>query len=416
MGVAEAGTLAVTYQDCGAKHAQVTDLQPTTIHTGATETMIGTGTSDEDVTSAHFTATVSAMGAQLSSCSGDGTQDIVCNLPAGTGKVTVKALTFPIAKGTVSIPVEVQTSRFLPASLASVDVHVAAEDQNGESVICLDVHTAKAMSEEAQEGSCTSDEQSVLADPQTVGEKANACGTSSYNIFTGNFNHDKFNDCFSASIGISKTCSECYAATGEYGAQHCKAACLLGWCTSGCLSCTSGSLQDLATCTGFTPATAEPCEDAEERGFGRGGTLALTFQDCGSKHSVVTDVQPTSFHTGTSVTITGTGTTDEDVTSALCTGTVSAMGMKLGEFSADGTEDVVVKLPLGAGKITVKALSFPLQKGTVELPVEVQTSRFIPASLANVEVHIEATDQNGESVLCVDVHTAKSVMEGSVMV
>merc|ERR1740130_2230293 len=84
-------------------------------------------------------------------------------------------------------------------------------------------------------GACTGDEQTALADPQSTGKKANDCGTSSYNILTGKFNHDKFNSCFSASAGISTQCSECYAATGEYGAANCKADCLLGWCKSGCL-------------------------------------------------------------------------------------------------------------------------------------------------------------------------------------
>merc|ERR1711881_327680 len=111
------------------------------------ESLVGTGTLDEDVTSAHFTATVSALGSKLTECSGDGTTDIVCSLPMGVGKVTVKALSFPIAKGTVSIPVEVQTSSMIPKSLANVDVHVAAEDQNSEGLICLDVHT-KATTEE----------------------------------------------------------------------------------------------------------------------------------------------------------------------------------------------------------------------------------------------------------------------------
>merc|ERR1711967_78068 len=122
----------------------VTDVSPSTIHGGATETITGTGTLDEEVTSAQFTATLSALGTKLTDCSGDATTDIVCNLPLGVGKITVKALTFPIAKGTVSIPVEVQTSSLIPASLAKVDVHVTAVDQKGESVICLDVHTAKA--------------------------------------------------------------------------------------------------------------------------------------------------------------------------------------------------------------------------------------------------------------------------------
>jgi cathepsin L len=145
LATAEAGTLAVTWSDCGAKHATVTDLQPTSIHTGATETVTGTGTVDEDVTSAKFTATVSALGTQLTDCNGDGTKDIVCTLPMGVGKITVKALAFPLKAGQVSIPVEVQTSSVIPPSLANVDVHIAANEQAGESVICLDVHTAASV-------------------------------------------------------------------------------------------------------------------------------------------------------------------------------------------------------------------------------------------------------------------------------
>jgi C1A family cysteine protease len=89
---------------------------------------------------------VSALGAELTSCEGDGTKDIVCNLPMGVGKITVKALSFPLKAGSVNIPVEVQTSSLIPASLANVDIHIAATEQAGEDVICLDVHTAKQMS------------------------------------------------------------------------------------------------------------------------------------------------------------------------------------------------------------------------------------------------------------------------------
>merc|ERR1712100_839526 len=69
----------------------------------------------------------------------------VCTLPMGVGKITVKAVSYPLAKGTVQIPVEVQTSEVIPPSLANVDVHIAATEQNGEDVICLDVHTAQQM-------------------------------------------------------------------------------------------------------------------------------------------------------------------------------------------------------------------------------------------------------------------------------
>jgi len=259
LAAAEAGTLSITYEDCGSKHGVVTGLSPNSVQTGTTARVTGTGTIDEDVTAVNIAATVSVLGTKLTDCSGDGTSDIVCTLPLGTGSVTVPALPFPLAKGTLTLPVVVTTSSVIPASLANVDIHLTAADQNGESAICLDVHTAASLA--SGSGACTSDEEAALADPQNVGTKANTCGTSSYNILTGKFNHDKFNSCFSASIGISETCAECYAATGEYGAKNCKADCLLGWCKSGCLSCTEPAQETLATCTGFTAGTADPCEE-----------------------------------------------------------------------------------------------------------------------------------------------------------
>lgn len=144
LAVADAATLAVTWEDCGSQHSKITDLQPTTIKTGGTTTLMGTGTVDEDVTSAQFSATIKADGAQVASCSGDGTADIVCKLPLGLGDITVKQVPFPLKAGDVGIAVDVKTSALIPASLANVDTHIDATDQNGESVICMDVHTTKA--------------------------------------------------------------------------------------------------------------------------------------------------------------------------------------------------------------------------------------------------------------------------------
>jgi len=145
VATAEAATLAVTWGDCGAKHAIVDGLSPTSIKTGGSgTTLIGTGISDEDVTSATFTATVKAKGVKIASCSGDATSDIVCKLPAGVGTITVKAVSFPLEAGRVNIPVAVKVSSLIPASLATTDTHIEAVDQNGDSVICLDVSTKKA--------------------------------------------------------------------------------------------------------------------------------------------------------------------------------------------------------------------------------------------------------------------------------
>merc|ERR1712012_1213556 len=60
------------------------------------------------------------------------------------------------------------------------------------------------------------------------------------------------------------------------------------------------------------------------------------------------------------------------------------------------------------------AVDFPLKAGQVNIPVDVTTSALIPASLAKVDVHIEATEQNGESVICLDVHTTKQMESSAV--
>merc|ERR1712050_533156 len=113
-------------------------------------------------------------------------------------------------------------------------------------------------------GSCSTDDQAALADAQNVGEKQDACGKKALGL-TG-INHDKFTSCVQSDLGISATCSECYYTVADYGFKNCKAACLLGWCKSGCLSCTQSAQDDLSSCTGFSPSVAEPCLESEVTG------------------------------------------------------------------------------------------------------------------------------------------------------
>jgi len=174
--MAEAATLGVTWGDCGAKHATVDGLSPTTITTGGSATTLtGTGISDEDVTSASFTAVVKASGVKVASCSGDATSDIVCTLPAGVGTITVKAVSFPLKAGRVDIPVDVKVSALIPASLASTSTHIEAVDQNGESVICLDVNTKKAAELEA-EASCSGTADPEFTEPMCYHGQGGALG------------------------------------------------------------------------------------------------------------------------------------------------------------------------------------------------------------------------------------------------
>merc|ERR1719329_413291 len=89
VAVAEAGTLFITYEDCSSMHGVVTDLSPTSFPTGSSTIVTGAGTIDEVVNATQITAKVSAMGAQIAACSGDGTSDMVCTLPMGVGGITV---------------------------------------------------------------------------------------------------------------------------------------------------------------------------------------------------------------------------------------------------------------------------------------------------------------------------------------
>jgi len=226
----------------------------------------------------------------LTSCSGDASQDVECKLPLGAGSITVKALSFPISAGKTAIPVEAKVSSVIPASLASVDVHVTATDADaGDQLVCLDVHTKKQMEVQQQ-----------------------------------------------------------------------------------------------------------------------AGTLDVTWSDCGGRVTV-TDLEPASIETGSTTTLTGEGQLDKDCAGATFDATVSAAGVKLTSCSGDASQDVECKLPLGAGSITVKALSFPISAGKTAIPVEAKVSSVIPASLASVDVHVTATDANaGDQLVCLDVHTKKA--------
>merc|ERR1712151_959196 len=93
----------------------------------------------------------------------------------------------------------------------------------------------------------------------SFGAKSAACGKKAYSLISG-FDTEKFDACLMDDIAVSHDCADCYAQAGKYGAANCMADCLLGWCKSGCLSCTQPAQKDLGTCTGFATPTADPCE------------------------------------------------------------------------------------------------------------------------------------------------------------
>lgn len=152
LAAVEAGTIAVSFEDCGATHGTFTDLQPRTISTGTTESLTGSGTIDEDVSAAHFKATIKAAGITVTTCEGDASDDIECKLPLGAGSIVVQKLGLPLAAGPITVPVQVTTSSLIPASLAKVDAEIRATEQNGEDVLCVNMHTQQQEELELQGG------------------------------------------------------------------------------------------------------------------------------------------------------------------------------------------------------------------------------------------------------------------------
>jgi len=253
-----ASELSLTWSDCGAKHAKTTDVQPASLTLGQETAITGTGTVDEDITGGTYDMELKAGGGLIDShFTGNNCEAKSFNLPLGLGKLNWDGVACPMKAGTAKIGFHVTLASSLPAALATSDITLNAGDQNSESLLCVKLHLAKSV--ESTAGACSSDDQAALTDPNVVGKKAGDCGKKAYSIISGKFDHGKFNDCLTDSAGISAGCSECYAVSGDYGAGNCKAACLLGWCKSGCLDCVKPAQADLDTCTGFTSGSATPC-------------------------------------------------------------------------------------------------------------------------------------------------------------
>merc|ERR1712151_842503 len=165
------------WSDCGdaSTHGKVDSLVPSSIETGATTTLKGSGNVDEDVPSATFSADVSAAGVKLVSCSGDASTDVECKLPMGAGTITLKALTFPIAAGEVTIPVDVKVSSIIPPSLAKTSTHVTSTTASGDKLFCLDVNTEKQSLKDLPDCSTATCPKNCQCGENSCTDETNAC-------------------------------------------------------------------------------------------------------------------------------------------------------------------------------------------------------------------------------------------------
>merc|ERR1712228_1068070 len=125
-------------------HTKITSFSPSTITTGQTATMAGTGNLDEDVSGATFDLEMNTLAGKVS-CKGDASQSKTCHLPLGVGSLTFNAMSFPIKKGSTTVSVDLALSSLLPGALAHTETKVTATATGGDQLFCMDIKSAPAM-------------------------------------------------------------------------------------------------------------------------------------------------------------------------------------------------------------------------------------------------------------------------------
>merc|ERR1712226_73759 len=145
---AGASHLKLAWNDCGdsSTHTKITAFSPSSITTGQTATMTGTGNLDEDVSGASFDLEMNTLAGKVS-CKGDASQSKTCNLPLGVGSLTFNAMSFPIKKGSTSVSVDLALSAVLPGALAHTETKVTATATGGDQLFCMDIKSAPALDE-----------------------------------------------------------------------------------------------------------------------------------------------------------------------------------------------------------------------------------------------------------------------------
>merc|ERR1719197_2331228 len=152
--LAQAGSLAVSFHDCGDASTDVVvkDVTPKTIMAGSTTTITGSGSLKKDITGATYTMTMTGVLSTVlvKDCSGDAGQaktcDIVAPLLGKVGTLAYQPVTFPIKAGDISgVPkVDVTLRAGLPASLETTKTTLKVTASNGDKLICVNIMTKSA--------------------------------------------------------------------------------------------------------------------------------------------------------------------------------------------------------------------------------------------------------------------------------
>jgi len=146
-----------------------------------------------------------------------------------------------------------------------------------------------------------------------------------------------------------------------------------------------------------------------------GGSLALTWEDCGDAtyHGTITGLDKSSITLGEDTTVTGSGKVDEAVEGGDFKITAKA-GLITQNYEGKVCEAKEFDLPLGLGKVNWKGLSCPAAKGDLSVGVGLKLAAVIPAKLAKADVSVTATGKTADDkLLCMNLHTSASTAGAS---
>merc|ERR1719261_1883060 len=152
--IAQAGNLAVSFQDCGDASTDVVvkDVTPKTIAAGSTTTITGSGSLKKDIFGGSYSMRMTGVlsSVLVKNCDGDASKantcDIVAPLLGKVGSLSYEPVTFPIKAGDISgIPkVAVTLKAGLPAMLETTTTTLKVKASNGDNAICVQIMTKAA--------------------------------------------------------------------------------------------------------------------------------------------------------------------------------------------------------------------------------------------------------------------------------
>merc|ERR1712232_451592 len=287
---ASASQLKLAWNDCGdsSTHTKITSFSPSTITTGQTATMAGTGNLDEDVSGATFDLEMNTLAGKVS-CKGDASQSKTCHLPLGVGSLTFNAMSFPIKKGSTTVSVDLSLSAMLPGALAHTETKVTATATGGDKLFCMDIKSAPAVNEASM---VTATNASIL---EGVDCSKAACQK----------------DCGCAMDKCAASIQTCLADKTCAKGQDCVMNCACGdkYCAMKCARahpsrkgmavamCLANNCESDMGTAAMDEFVAQPQASASQ--------LKLAWNDCGdsSTHTKITSFSPSTITTGQTATM-----------------------------------------------------------------------------------------------------------------